>query len=126
MPKRRMALVLGSLAFAGGMLVEATAARAQPKPAMKGAPAATQAPAAPVTAEDKLQKAIAEEEQQKAAEKAAQEKRRREEAEALAKERAEEMKKAKAKQQALEAQCQVKPVMTDDDIAKCRTAYPFR
>jgi hypothetical protein len=125
MLKLRIALVLGSLALAGGMLAGATVARAQPKPAAKGAPAATQ-PAPTAAGEDKLQKAIAEEEKLKAAEKAAEENRKREAEEARAKERAEELKKAKAKQQALEAQCQFRPVMSDDDIDKCRVAYPSR
>ena len=86
-------------------------------------------PAARVQAaagEEKLQKAIAEEEKQKAAEAAEADKKKREAAEQRARDRAEEEKKAKAKREALERQCQFKPVMTDDDIAKCRAAYPSR
>jgi len=40
--------------------------------------------------------------------------------------RLEAEKQAKARQQALEAQCQIKPVMSDDDIQKCRVAYPVK
>ena len=76
--------------------------------------------------DEKLQKAIAEEEKQKAAEKAEEEKKKVEAAQMRARERAEEEKKAKAKREALERQCQFKPVMTDDDMAKCRAAYPSR
>jgi len=35
-------------------------------------------------------------------------------------------KEAKARQQALEARCQIKPVMSDEDIQNCRVAYPVK
>lgn len=35
-------------------------------------------------------------------------------------------KQAKARQRALEAKCQIKPVMSDADIENCRIAYPVK
>jgi len=69
----------------------------------QGAPAATPkeaAPAAPSAEEQKKQE--------------------REQA------RLEAEKVAKAKQQALEAKCRIKPVMSDEDIENCRVAYPVK
>jgi hypothetical protein len=35
-------------------------------------------------------------------------------------------KEAKARRQELEAKCQIKPVMSDEDIENCRVAYPVK
>ena len=40
--------------------------------------------------------------------------------------RLEAEKVAKAQQQALQAKCQIKPVMSDEDIQNCRVAYPVK
>jgi hypothetical protein len=104
MPKRKLTL---ALVLAGAFAIPAAGLHA-------------------AAGDEKLQKAIAEEEKQKAAEAAAADARKKEEEAVRAKERAEEQKRAKAKREAIERQCQFKPVMSDDDIAKCRAAYPSR
>jgi colicin import membrane protein len=77
--------------------------------------------------EEKLKKAIEEEEKAKAAEAkrdaalAEREKQEAEERKRIA--RVEAEKKAKAEKEKREAACQFKPVMSDEDIANCRTAY---
>jgi hypothetical protein len=77
--------------------------------------------------EEKLRRAIEQEEKEKAAEakRAAQEAgRAKSEAEEKSRlDRLEQEKEAKREREKREAQCVVKPVMTDDEIEKCRRAY---
>ena len=88
-----------------GLLIAcAAASHAQaPKPQAAPAPAAVPAPAAaPAQAQDD-QKRAAEEKRAQA--------------------KLEQEKQAKAKRDQLMSQCVIKPVMSDDEIAKCRAAY---
>lgn len=127
--QKQLAAMLLGLAFA-------TAAVAQPKsvpPASQPAatPAVTPA-AAPVAApdaatlarmkeaEDKLARA-AEEEAKRAAVLKAYEEEQAERQKQLAKEK--EERDARRARTAYEAQCQFKPVMTDEDIARCRSIH---
>jgi len=113
--------VVPAVAGAAAGAAMATAARSS-----AAAPADT-TEAARKQGEEKLKKAIEEEEKAKAAESkrdaalAEREKQDAEERKRIAKLEAE--KKAKAEKEKREAACQFKPVMTDEDIANCRTAY---
>src|SRR5689334_22649883 len=134
MPKQEqllLAAVLG-LAFATG-------AMAQPKsvpPATQPVPPAAQPAAKPAAqpaaasdaanqarmkeAEDKLKQA-AEEEEKRAAVLKAYEEEQAERQKQLAKEK--EERDARRARTAYESQCQFKPVMTDEDIARCRSIH---
>ena len=123
--QKQLAAMLLGLAFA-------TAAVAQPKsvpPANQPAatPAATPAAAPDAAtqarmkeAEDKLARA-AEEEAKRAAVLKAYEEEQAERQKQLAKEK--EERDARRARTAYEAQCQFKPVMTDEDIARCRSIH---
>jgi hypothetical protein len=127
--QKQLAAMLLGLAFA-------TAAVAQPKsvpPANQPAAAPAAAPAAvPVAApdaatqarlkeaEDKLARA-AEEEAKRAAVLKAYEEEQAERQKQLAKEK--EERDARRARTAYEAQCQFKPVMSDEDIARCRSIH---
>ena len=120
--QKQLAAVLLGIAFA-------TAALAQPKsvppanqpgatPAAAATDAATQARIK--EAEDKLARA-AEEEAKRAAVLKAYEEEQAERQKQLAKEK--EERDARRARAAYEAQCQFKPVMTDEDIARCRSIH---
>lgn len=123
--QKQLAAMLLGLAFA-------TAAVAQPKsvpPANQPAatPAATPAAAPDAAtqarmkeAEDKLARA-AEEEAKRAAVLKAYEEEQAERQKQLAKEK--EERDARRARTAYEAQCQFKPVMSDEDIARCRSIH---
>ena len=126
--QKQLAAMLLGLAFA-------TAAVAQPKsvpPASQPATPAVTPAAAPVAApdaatlarmkeaEDKLARA-AEEEAKRAAVLKAYEEEQAERQKQLAKEK--EERDARRARTAYEAQCQFKPVMSDEDIARCRSIH---
>jgi hypothetical protein len=119
--QKQLTAVLLGLAFA-------TAAIAQPKSvAPTSQPAATPVAAPDAAtqarlkeAEDKLARA-AEEEEKRAAVLKAYEEEQAERQKQLAKEK--EERDARRARAAYESQCQFKPVMTDEDIARCRSIH---
>jgi len=102
-------------------LAFATATIAQPKSVAPAAPPVDAATQARMNeAEDKLKRA-AEEEEKRAAVLKAYEEEQAERQKQLAREK--EERDARRARTAYEAQCQFKPVMTDEDIARCRSIH---
>jgi hypothetical protein len=127
--QKQLTAVLLGLAFA-------TAAIAQPKsvaPANQPAAAPAAAPAAtPAAATDAATQARMKEAEDKLARAAVEEEKRAAVLKAYAEEQAERQKQlaqekeerdARRARAAYEAQCQFKPVMTDEDIARCRSIH---
>jgi hypothetical protein len=125
MLKQQQFMVAALLVLAVG----APAAEAQ-SPAQKAAPAAI--PAAAAAATDAASEARRIENDQKLARAAAEEERRAAAIRAYEQEQAEQQKRLAREKEARDAQraravhegqCQFKPVMTDEDIARCRAVY---
>ena len=124
--QKQLTAVLLGLAFATAAIAQpkSVAPAAQPKsvaPANQSAAAPDAATLARLKeAEDKLARA-AEEEEKRAAVLKAYEEEQAERQKQLAKEK--EERDARRARTAYEAQCQFKPVMSDEDIARCRSIH---
>ena len=117
--KQLTAVVLG-LAFATAVMAQPKSVPANQQPATPAAAPDAATLARMKEAEEKLARA-AEEEEKRAAVLKAYEEEQAERQKQLAKEK--EERDARRARAAYEAQCQFKPVMTDEDIARCRSIH---